>query len=111
MLYVYTVLYVCTVGRAGATCHPPPIYLNVIHFDRFYNINQLPGYAVIPPMSYGVLNNNMMGVIRAMLYIQPGRTLQFYCTHYFQLCQVFCKINLKTLKHLTNLTNDTIITT
>ena len=40
-----------------------------------------------------------------------GGTLQFYCTHYFQLCQVIYKINLKTLKHLTNLTNDTIITT
>ena len=63
MLYVYTVLYVCTVGRAGATRHPPPIYLNVTHFTKFYNINQLPRYAVIPPMSHGVLNNNMMGVV------------------------------------------------
>ena len=51
-------------GRAGATYPPPPIYLNVIHFTKFYNINQLPRYAVIPPMSHGVLNNNMMGVIK-----------------------------------------------
>ena len=43
---------------------PPPIYLNVTHFTKFYNINQLPRYAVIPPMSHGVLNNNMMGVIK-----------------------------------------------
>ena len=114
MLYVYTVLYVCTVGGQEPPPTPPPIYLNVTHFTKFYNINQLPRYAVIPPMSHGVLNNNMMGVIKlgwVMLYIQPGRTLQFYSTHYFQLCQVFCKINLKTLKDLTNLTNDTIITT
>ena len=40
------------------------IYLNVIHFERFYNINQIARYAIISPMSYGVLNNNMMGVVR-----------------------------------------------
>ena len=64
MLYVYTVLYVCTVGRAGGTRVVGGIYLNVIHFTKLYNINQLPRYAVIPPMSHGVLNNNMMGVIK-----------------------------------------------
>ena len=64
MLYVYTVLYVCTVGRAGGTYPPPPIDVNGTHFTKFYNINRIARYAVIPPMSHGVLNNNMMGVIR-----------------------------------------------
>ena len=44
--------------------------LNVIHFTKFYNINQIARYAIIPPMSYGVLNNNMMGVVRlARVYV------------------------------------------
>jgi len=36
----------------------------------------LPRYAIIPPMSYGVLNNNMMGVIKLgwgyVIYITGG---------------------------------------
>ena len=106
-----------SMGRAGGTRVVGGIYIDVTHFTKLYNINQLPRYAIILPMSYGVLNNNMMGVIKLGwvrlgydIYITGG-TLQFYCKHYFQLCQVFCKINLKTLKHLTNLTNDTIINT
>ena len=56
MLYVYTVVYVCTVGYAGAPRPLPPIYLNVTHFERFYNINQIARYAIISPMSYDILN-------------------------------------------------------
>ncbi len=51
-------------GRQEPPAAPPPIYINHIHFERFYNINQIARYAIIPPMSYGVLNNNMMGVIK-----------------------------------------------
>jgi len=40
-----------------------PIYLNVTHFSKLYNVNQIARCAVIPPISHGVLNNNMMGFV------------------------------------------------
>ena len=51
-------------GKAGAPEGVGYRNIDVTHFTKFYNINQLPRYAIIPPMSYGVLNNNMMGVVR-----------------------------------------------
>ena len=51
-------------GKAGAPEGVGYRNIDVTHFTKFYNINQLPRYAVIPPMSHGVLNNNMMGVIK-----------------------------------------------
>ena len=32
--------------------------INVIHFERFYNINQIARYAIISPMSYDILNKS-----------------------------------------------------
>ena len=51
-------------GKAGAPEGVGYRNIDVTHFTKLYNINQLPRYAIIPPMSYGVLNNNMMGVVR-----------------------------------------------
>ena len=50
-------------GKAGAPEGVGYRNIDVTHFTKLYNINQIARYAVIPPMSHGVLNNNMMGVV------------------------------------------------